>query len=311
MTPHKICQELMKRGILTARGGKKWHGTTIVHMLTNEKYKGSALLQKSFTVDFLTKKKKKNEGEVPQYYVENRHPPIISPEEFELVQAEIARRQKLGLLYSGGGAFSSKIICGTCGGFYGSKLWHSTDKYRKTIWRCNNKYKTGCTTPHLYEDTIKERFIEAYNHVNRDRDEFISSCRMILETLTDTTDNDNKIELLYSELDDHTLSMQTFIMQNAMRPQEEDFYSKKVKEYDTKKSKLESELKSLENKKTTQKSRKELLENMVRELENADMTIAEFDEKLWQIMIESVTVKENGSLIFEFRNGMKYEPAKQ
>ena len=90
MTPHRICQELMKKGILTARGGKKWHGTTIVHMLTNEKYKGSALLQKSFTVDFLTKKKKKNEGEVPQYYVKNSHPPIIDPEEFELVQAEIA-----------------------------------------------------------------------------------------------------------------------------------------------------------------------------------------------------------------------------
>ena len=95
-------------------------------ILQNEKYKGDALLQKKFTVDFLTKKQKVNEGEVPQYYVEGSHPAIISAMDFDMVQAEIARRQALGRSYSGSSIFASKLICGDCGGFYGKKVWHST-----------------------------------------------------------------------------------------------------------------------------------------------------------------------------------------
>lgn len=67
-------------------------------ILTNEKYKGDALLQKKFTVDFLTKKQKVNEGEVPQYYVANSHPAIIDPEIFDLVQYELKKRKEDGLL---------------------------------------------------------------------------------------------------------------------------------------------------------------------------------------------------------------------
>ena len=85
-----------ERGIVTPGGKKKWNESTVLSILTNEKYKGDALLQKTFTVDFLTKKHKVNEGEVPQYYVEANHEAIIPPEEFEQVQAEVARRNKIG-----------------------------------------------------------------------------------------------------------------------------------------------------------------------------------------------------------------------
>ena len=91
-------------------GKEQWHIRTIGSILTNEKYKGSALLQKKFTVDFLTKKTKVNECEVPQYYIEESHPAIISPEEFELVQAEMAKRKQLGRKFSGNDIFSAKII---------------------------------------------------------------------------------------------------------------------------------------------------------------------------------------------------------
>ena len=76
-------------------------------ILTNEKYKGDALLQKTFTVDFLQKKMKANEGEIPQYYVENSHPPIIEPEEWNYVQMEMARRKALGRAYSGKSVLST------------------------------------------------------------------------------------------------------------------------------------------------------------------------------------------------------------
>lgn len=74
-------------------------------------YKGDAVLQKTFTVDFLTKKMKVNEGEVPQYYVENSHPAIIEPDVFDMVQFEMQRRKERGGHHSGAGCFSSKIVC--------------------------------------------------------------------------------------------------------------------------------------------------------------------------------------------------------
>ena len=84
-------------------------------ILTNEKYKGDARLQKTFTVDFLQKKTKINEGEVPQYYVESSHEAIIAPQLFDRVQEEMARRKILGRTYSGKSIFSCRLICADCG----------------------------------------------------------------------------------------------------------------------------------------------------------------------------------------------------
>lgn len=82
---HGIADTLTKDVIPTSGGKKKWSISTVKSILSNEKYKGDVLLQKSYTVDFLTKKTKVNEGEIPQYYVENNHETIIDPEVFEMV----------------------------------------------------------------------------------------------------------------------------------------------------------------------------------------------------------------------------------
>ena len=91
----------------------------IISMLQNEKYAGNALLQKKYTTDFLTKRQKVNEGEVPQFYVENSHPAIIEPELFDLVQYEFQKRQASGQTTMSAHPFSCKIFCGECGGMYG------------------------------------------------------------------------------------------------------------------------------------------------------------------------------------------------
>ena len=111
---------------------------SVQEILRNEKYKGSALLQKSFTVDFLTKKTKINEGEVPQYYVEDSHPAIIEPWEWEQVQVELERRKNSRNRHHQTSPFSGKIICADCGDIFGAKTWHSTDRYRRVIWQCNS-----------------------------------------------------------------------------------------------------------------------------------------------------------------------------
>ena len=83
-----------REGAVNWDGSTKWHATTMNSMLQNEKYKGDALLQKSYTVDFLTKKRAKNAGEVQMYYVEDDHEAIIDPRILECVQLEFKRREK-------------------------------------------------------------------------------------------------------------------------------------------------------------------------------------------------------------------------
>ncbi|WP_314838907.1 recombinase family protein [Solobacterium moorei] len=92
MTYNGIAQELTKDGVLTLGEKTKWSISTVRSIFSNEKYKGDALLQKSYTVGFLIKKTKINEGEIPQYYVEGNHEAIIDPDVFEMVQREIERR---------------------------------------------------------------------------------------------------------------------------------------------------------------------------------------------------------------------------
>lgn len=229
MSPYKIAKMLTEREIPTPGGAVEWHGTTIKSILTNEKYKGSALLQKKFIVDFLTKKTKVNEGEVPQYFVEHSHDAIIDPEEFELVQAEMERRKGIGKEYSDSSIFSAKIVCSYCGGFFGSKVWHSTSKYKRTVWQCNHKFKNGkkCTTPHLYEDEIKKRFVEVCNRIATDRDDFLTSCQQIVEMLSKTTALDKKIEAQYIYLNGLTVSMQEFIKETLWKHRTKTFTKRK------------------------------------------------------------------------------------
>ncbi|MCH5205945.1 MAG: recombinase family protein [Oscillospiraceae bacterium] len=163
-----IAGHLTRLEIPTPYQKQKWCVSTVRSILRNEKYKGDALLQKMFTVDFLTKKKKKNEGEVPQYYVKGSHEAIIPPSVFELAQLERLRRAELLKKtklrrYSGLSVFSTRIKCGECGHWYGPKVWHADTPYQKTILQCNSKYKGDrvCRSPNLCEQSVKELFIKA------------------------------------------------------------------------------------------------------------------------------------------------------
>ena len=143
LTPHTISAMLTEMGIPTAGGCDVWSQASVSSVLKNEKYKGDALLQKEFTIDFLSKKMKKNEGEINQYYVENGHEAIIAPWLFDYVQEVIKVRKDFISRYCGMNFYTSKFICGNCGAAYGLKPEHSNDKYRKDIWMCHNRFKKG------------------------------------------------------------------------------------------------------------------------------------------------------------------------
>ena len=136
----------------TQAGKKKWTSTTIFSILQNEKYSGQAHLQKGFTVSFLTKERKKNEGELPSYWVDNSHPAIVPVEVYDLVQAEIARHKAIGTARSGVHPFSSMVFCGECGGVFGrtrllekpkiSIASGKTANFKATVSRLKNSPKS-------------------------------------------------------------------------------------------------------------------------------------------------------------------------
>ncbi len=163
-TINGIARHLTDSGIPTPTGKAKWPVSTVKSILSNEKYKGDALLQKTYTVDYLTKEIRKNDGERRQYLVTGSHAPIIDPDIFERVQQKLAEQKAYRQKIRGNSPLSNKIICGCCGAFYGHKVWHNranTEKY--DVWYCNERYKgdTQCQTPTLREDEIKAAFAEA------------------------------------------------------------------------------------------------------------------------------------------------------
>ena len=138
---YKIALFLTEWEIATPAGKDRWQPSSVMSILRNEKYKGDALLQKTFTADFLTKKRKPNNGELPQYYVQDGHDAIIDRGVFDYVQTVIDSRLNDGKRYSGCSLYSSFFRCGKCGSWYGPKPEHSNNKYRRVILMCLNRFR--------------------------------------------------------------------------------------------------------------------------------------------------------------------------
>lgn len=305
---YKIAEKLTEMGIPTPMGKDRWWCSTVIQILTNEKYKGDALLQKEYTVDFLTKKKKKNEGEIPQYYVEGHHEPIIPPETFDLVRAEILRRQKIGTKYMGNSIYYAKIRCGNCGGIYGAKVWHSNDKYRRVVYQCNKKYqrsKKGCNckTPHLYEHQIQEAFVSAFNKVMEDKDELVENMDVIIQVACDCTELEQKLADVRDEIKVLIQKTQEYVSENARKEQDQIEYLKRydamVERYET----LREEEGQLKAEIEERKLKSGVIKEYINRLSEQDEVLTEFDSDLWCGLVDFITVYAKGDVRVTFKDG--------
>ncbi len=257
------------------------------------------MLQKTYSKDFLSKKRLKNEGEVPQYFIEHSHPAIIDPKEFDLVQE---MRKNRGLNCNN--TFASKLICGDCGDVYGAKVWHSNDKYRKVVYRCNGKYnkENQCQTPALGEIEIKAHFVDAVNQILRNRSEVIAGCKLALDVMgTDELFNE-KLQTLWKQMDSLALEMRELIDKNASNamPQDEftSQFEKKTAAYDA----LCEQSNMLETQKKSRSLRLKRMEIFLKQLASCGDLLTEFDDDLWALLLERAVVFER-KLVFEFVNG--------
>ena len=250
---------------------------------------------------------KKNEGEVPQYYVQNSHPAIIDPDEFDAVQVEIQRRKNLGRPSACQSPMSMKLVCAGCGGYFGSKVWNSTNKYRREVWQCNNKYKEAekCTTPHVVEDVVKQKFVEAFNSLKDLSEELIANCRMVQLQLCDCTGLDAQLNELYEELVVIQELARKAIYENAHGSLKSEEWEQRNTGYQDRHLKTINRLTELENNKNEKLHKNIVLAAFIKNLEETGTTIDEFNERLWMMTVERVVVEQDGGLTFEFKDGIQ------
>ncbi|MGN0256461.1 MAG: recombinase family protein [Chordicoccus sp.] len=298
-----IARTLESKGIQTPGGKAKWSISTVKSILSNEKYRGDALLQKQFTVDYLNKTVKKNEGEVPQFYVENHHPAIISPDTFDLVQIEIERRSKIGAC-KGKGIFSAKIKCAECGGWYGQKIWHSNEPCRKVVWRCNKKYSKrqgcpSCNSPVLSESEIRDAFVRAMNRYLGSKDEIIENMKVARKLLND-------ISGLEEQRDEYAAEMNTVseLLRKANDGEGEAARSPE------KRTALETRY--LDAKDAYEKccldiqhrqARSRRLQLFIKEIGQMDSLMEEFDPRAFGIFVDHMTVYTDKKIMVTFKDG--------
>lgn len=304
-TVRAIADYLTGQNIPTPKGKRQWSVSTVMSILTNEKYKGDALLQKTYTSDFLTKKVKKNHGEVPQYYIENSHPAIIDAETFELVQNEIERRRPVRHQLHRSSPFTARIICAQCGGYYGRKVWHSGSKYQKQVWQCNHKYEddTICQTPNLTEEEIKEAFVKTLNTLLSNKDECVERLTRRLAVLNDTSGLENRLLQAQKRHGKLMEELRQYMEENTRQIQNQDEYNRHFSEMDAACSAAEEQVNSLQKKILKQKGQKEQVKRCLSKVKGCKKALDDFDLSLWNCMAESVTVAENGILTFLFRDG--------
>ena len=225
------------------------------------------------------------------------------------MQLELARRKNSSRCTQCNSPFAGKIICGDCGEIFGSKVWHSNSKYRRTIWRCNAKYESGdpCSTPHLYEDDLKRHFITALSQLLTDRTALLEDSRVILHDLLDTAALDTECDRLLQELDVVAGMIQQMINENATRAADQAAYTDRYNSLVDRYEKLQADYDALQQQKERRQIQAEAIENCVEALEELDLLEITFTDALWNTVVDHVTVYADSHLMFHFKNGLDAE----
>lgn len=237
---------LNDNNIETTRGTGEWNKSTVSGILRNEKYKGDVLLQKSYTVDYLTKTIAKNKGEVTQYYIENNHEGIVSREIFDMVQDELKRRASLyssknPSRYSSKYALTGKVICGECGAKYRRVTWSRNGK-KKIVWRCTERLTIGImnckNSPTILEEDLHNAIRDSLKELLPKSDDIAKRVRDEIEAVLNKNDVNNPRG---AQRRIQNLEKEAKILRNILKEtNDKEFYVDKIKN-------IENEILNLDN----------------------------------------------------------------
>ncbi len=223
-----------------------------------------------------------------------------------MIQTELKRKKGGGASYSGSSPFTSKLICEDCGGFYGPKVWHSTDKYRRVVYQCNRKFDKKhpkCQTPVITEDKIKSMFIKAYNQAMVDREQLVSDTNDLITLLTDTTELDGKIAKLQADMDVIGELVSKMVRENSIKVQNQDEYEAKYNELAQRYEKTNAEINGYKEERNYRKGQILKLQTFIDNILKSQEVFTEWDSAVWNILVSSAIVHKGGSITFKFNNG--------
>ena len=297
----QIKRSLEADGIVNGAGNTKWHESNIKQILTNEKYIGDALLQKTYTVSVLEKKRVSNNGFAPKYYVEGSHDAIIDKDVFLRVQAEIARRANIlsdgkKRIYSSRYALSSIVVCGHCGDIFRRIKWNNRG-CKSTVWRCVSrvlKKSSGidCLARTIHEEVLQAAVVTAVNDAWSKRDAIIPKLRKNIRTVLEE-DSDARLE----EIDEAIRQKQAQLL-DAGRNQD------RIDEIGEAIIQLRENRQQVMTTAAMRKDVKDRIDDLSTFLDEQTEAITEYSDALVRRLIERITVFDE-ILVVEFKSGLE------
>ncbi len=312
----QIRKELEADGIPTASGVKKWSRQVIQNILTNEKYVGDVLMQKTYVTDCISKTVKKNKGERPMYYIKDNHPAIIQRDVFNQVREEMARRaskrkvmQKTGKTeqgkYSSKYALSELLVCGECGTPYKRCTWSRNGK-KRIVWRCISRLEFGkkhChLSPTLDEDRLHSAILSAINDKAMGRNEVSGTTAELIHS-ANFRQYTNGVSLLslQNRLAEVT-TQQAEMLDRVLDDMDNLDLKAQLKALSDEKQNLMEQIQTMqadEQHQTTQQSRLSDLEDFIRQNSNG---FTEYDDEITRRVIEKITVMDAQMIRIKYRD---------
>lgn len=312
-----IAKGLMRDKIKTVTGGDRWWDSSITIILTNEKYYGALLQQKTITVDFLTHKRVRNKGQEQKYLIEDNHEPIISKEMFELVQKEKERRAKLkGNImgdrkkYSSKYAFSSKLFCGCCGANFKRRTWNSNNISKKVVWQCRtyvNEGREACDAKAVDELELQDAFVRVFNRMHKNKDGFIRTLKANIETILSKRDGNEPLLEIEQHIEQLKADLKGLVNLKLRDQIDETVYNEEN-------VRISHELDELRQKQAIierdndHKSQVTQRVNEIIQVMNAQQDLLEqFDDDLFNALVEKITILSPARYLFTLKSGLEIE----
>ena len=315
-----IARMLEKSGIPSPSGKSKWSETTICSILSNERYKGDAIINKTYIKDCLSKKVCVNNGERPKYYVENNHPAIIERAVFGRVQEEIARRKakrkvkQVGTKteqgkYCGKYALTELLHCGECGTPYRRCTWTAGGQ-KKIVWRCISRLDYGkkyCHhSPTVEESVLHEAIMEAVLKTARQNADVLKTLKMHIGmglAGEETEDRSLDIQIRIAEIDAEFRAMMSAISADNA----EQFDEHRATELMNEKASLEQQLSQITDAMQKRKNAKSRLDEIYEILDGLKNHPMEFDDRILRQILECVIIESKERIKVVFVGGLEVE----
>ena len=316
-----IANDLTADGIATPSGSGNWVPGTVQSILKNEKYAGNAVINKTYVVDCISKKVRRNDGKArPMYYVENNHPAIIDSATFGRVQEELARRSGKRKVKQVGtkteqGRYSSKyaltelLVCGECGTPYRRCTWTVRGE-KKAVWRCINRLDFGkkyCHhSPTMDESVLQDAIMAAIMRTAKQSADVLDTLKlhigMGLDT-SDTEDNSLDIQIRIAEIDAEFKAMLQAIATDTV----EDFDEQRATELMNEKNALEHQLAQYDNVQQEKENTKSRLDEIFTILDGLENHPMEYDNRLVRQVLECVVVESKERIKVVFTGGLEVD----